>query len=459
MALECAHCGAHTHDGATRCPQCLRTTGLVPLATQSPRPSRLPGQKLVLVGTAVTTLVVVVLVLVAKANWSRRGHDSIATRLTGVPGIAPSDLPPPFETGPELAPLIAQVRTIRDHTARGRAILDTLTATLQSNGATLVTDPEDTPPARTPDEIHRALRSPHGRVTALDLARWAAAVLRAAGSQAEVAERTRALRDDEPADPSGLLGSYVAILGDHAMDVTARTLVAARETAPRILRGTSLAGAVLAQAALHAAVSGAPRDRVLALAEGAVRAWPDGTVPLAVRALAWQVVGASGGMRLADQDLASAIARRDEAPLHLLRARLALVAGNPTLAATEAFAALRRSPAWGPAALAHVVLAPYQPDAGDRCAPLVTAREPWTDDALALCQRDRLSPNVVRAAAERLAASSHDPLRLAYAAAAGHQEAATRVRAHDRPELAAWLLALGRPDLAHTLLHPTDAGR
>jgi hypothetical protein len=245
---------------------------------------------------------------------------------------------------------------------------------------------------------------------------------------------------------------------EHVLEHEAGTLRAAREAAPVVLTGRVLAGAQLAQDALHAIATGAPRDRVMALAEGSVQAWRDGVVPLAVRALAARAVASSGGAVMAEQDLVSAIARRDTAPLHLLRARLAVASGDVERAQAESAAALQRAPSWGPAALANAVFAPRGGDAGEACAPLQTAREPWTDDALALCRRDSLAADVVQAAATRLMDSSRDPLRVAFAAAAGASGAATRVPANEHGELAGWLALLGRGDLARALLAPADAG-
>jgi hypothetical protein len=430
---------------------------LIQVPVSRPQPRRRSGRAIVLGGLVVCLGVAVSLMLIARNNL--RSATSVGTVVSGVPGIGPTDLPPAFEAGAALAPLIEQTRASREPVARARAVLDGLVAALRASGARVVTDPDDAPPARTNDQTFRAVRSPTGRVTSLDLARLGVAVLRAAGTHAEVAERTRGVREDEPADPSGLLGAYVVLVADHAVDPVAGTLVAAREVGPQRLDGRALAGALLAQSALSAVATGAPRDRVLTLAEGAVHAWREGVVPLAVRAYAVRAVAATGGALLAEQDLAAAIARRDAAPLHLLRARLAVAAGDFALAASESSAALRRAPAWGPAALAAAVFAPAGGDAGDPCAPLQAAREPWTDDAFALCRRSALGPDEVQAAAVRLMEQSRDPLRVAFAAAAGATGAGARVRASERVELAGWLALLGRADLAREVLGRADAGR
>jgi hypothetical protein len=237
----------------------------------------------------------------------------------------------------------------------------------------------------------------------------------------------------------------VVLVAGHAADPVAGELTAAQDSRPHPLDAGALAGAMLAQSALASAVSGAAHDRTIALADGAVDAWRDGATPLAVRAFVARVRGTAG--ESASQDLASAIALRDDAAFHLLRARLALATGDFPTAAAESAAAQSRARAWGDAALAAASV-PRAPggDAGEPCAPLAAAHEPWTDDALVLCRR--APAELVPAAAERLANGTHDPLRLAWAAAAGAPSAQGRVRARDRGEFAAWLALLGRPDLA-----------
>lgn len=455
MALECAHCGARADEGTTRCPQCLRSTGLVQIPAQ---PTRRPRRGALLVGVAVSLATALTAggVLALRAQ-RHRGSDALLTRLRSVSG---ADLAPVLEVGAECAPLVTLVRGAGDDLARARAVMDAVSREMSASGARRALTSDEAPPARSPDAIYRALRTREGRVTDLDLARLEAAVLRASGTRATVAERGAAPREDEPADPSGVFGSYVVLVGDYAVDVASAELVPARDTRPRPLDERALRGAMLAQSALAEAALGGRRDRALSLADAAVEAWPEGAVPLATRAVVTLAVGSSSGLALAERDLSAAIALRDEAPLHLMRARLLLT--HPGLGAgsveTEVNAAFRRARAWGPAALALVALGTQGPDAGDPCAPLGPPREEWTDDALVICRRASQPEEQVRAAALRLMASSRDPLRVAYAALGGAPGASARVSAQEREELARWLLILGRADLAAEVLGRPDAG-
>jgi hypothetical protein len=406
---------------------------------------------------AATVLVVLIAAGVAFALRHRSVGSTTQTQ-SRRPALDTHLVPDPFATGPQLASWVAAVREPRDSLARARVALDRITTSMQASGAHLVVDTDGTggiPRARPLDAIGAALTSRDGRVTTLDLARLETGVLRAAGADASMAEQTRSLRPDEPADPTGLLGRYAVVVGDHAVDVAAGTIVSSRDIGPRAIDDASVAGAMLAQSALADVLDGRDRSAAVVLADQAVQQWPDGAVPLATRARVNQVLGGPGAAAIARQDLDAALALRDEAPVHLLRARDALVAGRAETTIAEVQNALRRAPHWGEAALAFAIVAPHVPDAGDRCSALASARDEWAADAVLICHGDATAS----AAAERLAGITRDPIRLAFAAAAGATAASSRVLAADRTELAAWLLLLGRADLASQLLAAPDAGR
>jgi hypothetical protein len=455
MALECAHCGTRVPDGTTRCPQCLRTTALVEIPSDRANGSGSRARG-VWIGAIALAILATAAGLLALTKMPRRRSapgSPLARAMNADRGI-----PDAFASHGGTAAWVAQVRSGNGDLVHARSVLDLVSAGLTH--ARWVDDPYDAPPSRTVDEIAHALARDDGRVTSLDLARLAVSVLRDAGTRADLAEQTTGVRAGEAADPSALLGRYVAVVGDTAIDVAGRALVASRDLHVRTLDPDAITGAMMAQSSLHAAYSGAGRDRVVALADGAVAAWRDGVVPLAVRAEAWRIAGASGGLGLADQDLASAIALRDsDAPLHLLRARMALLAGRGDLVASEVAAARSRANAFGAAALAAAIVGTAATDGGDRCAPLRDAHEAWANDAWTLCHATDTGAPEVRDAAQRLAADAVDPMRLAYAAAFGAEGTLARVRGPQRDEYAMWLVALGRRDLASAALGLGDAGR
>lgn len=453
MALECAHCGTRVAEGSSRCPHCLRSTALVEISVEPPAAR---GARTKIVAGLAVAVILVGAAGVLFAVRPRRLPASQGSALSRATH-AERDLADPFATGSAAASWIHRLHD-GDDLVRARTTLDAVGPSLAH--ARLVDDPHEAPASRTIDDVIRALAAREGRVTSLDLARLVAGLLRAAGTHARVAEITAGIRPGEPADPSALLGRYVAVVGDMAVDLVGHTLLAARELHAVAVNDDAMRGAMLAQSALNAAYGSAPHDRVLGLADGAVAAWRDGVVPLAVRAEAWRIAGATGGLSLADQDLASAIALRDEAPLHVLRARFALLAGRSELAATEIRAALVRSRGFGPAALAAAIAGTEAVDGGDRCAALHDTGASWGPYAWVICHGGVPGTLSVADAAANLAATSTDPMQLAYAAAAGADGAFARVYATDRDELAAWLVTLGRADLARRVTGDLrDGGR
>lgn len=445
MALECAHCGNRCDDGATRCPKCLRTTHLVPVATPPPRRSPWPA-----VGVALGALA---LAGGAAAFFLRRPPAP-----PPLPINAPASASDPLAAGEELAPLVARARAEREPVARARLVAAEVH---RRRAAALAGDDEPTPPPRAPSLLWRVLPDARERVTELDLARLIAAALHAAGDPAAVAERTAPPRPDDALDPTGARGSYVVTAGDHVVEPALGTLVGRGDVRHRPLAERALVGAVSAQAALELADAGADPARAIEYANAAVEAWPDSPHPLAARARVWRAAGASGGLDSALNDLRAAVAVRDDAALHLLLARVALVRDDLAGAVAAASRAATLAPGWGTASAAllalHDVAIRLDAGAPNGCARLRTARAPWTDDAYALCAPD-VAADVRTAAARRLLDASRDPLRVALAASAlpaGPVATLTaRVAPHERRELAAWLLLLGRGDL----LAPGDGG-
>ncbi len=452
MALECAHCGTRCDDGATRCPKCLRTTHLVAVADDAPRRSR----------KRVIAPALVVIAVVAAGAWVASNRHANAPSAARVPDTVPSSAADPLAVGDDLRPLVERARNERDATARARTVAE---AVQERRRANVITEDGEVPPPRAPDLLWRVLPAERERVTELDLARLIAGVLRAAGDDtAAVAERVASTRPDEPIDPSGVLGSYVVVTHDHVADTATGTLVAKSEVRHRALTPASLAGAISAQAALETALSSA-RDRALQYANAAVEAWPDSPAPLASRARVWLAVGGTSGLSLADADLRAAIALRDDAPLHLARARVLLLQDDLVQASREVARARSMAPAWGMGSLAALAFREVYTrlDAGvaDGCAGLRSARAPWTDDAYALCG-EGVSPEVRERSARRLLDTSTDPLRVAWAAAALPDGTLTpeRVREGLRRETARWLMLFGRPEVAMNVLGiRADGGR
>lgn len=455
MALECAHCGTRVADGTVRCPQCLRSTALVEIPTAPPRASF--GRGRWIAGVVALALVAGggVYLAMKRADRASDVRESPIARSLRAGGEAPD----PFAAHGTTSVWTAQVRSGNGDVVRARSVMDLVVASLQH--ARLVDDPHDAPPARSIDDVARALAAADGRVTSLDVARLMVSILRDAGVQhADVAEQLGTPRPGDPPDPSALLGRYVAVVGDMAIDLTGRTVIAARELHAQPLASDALLGAMLAQSALHAIHTDTRRDRALALADSAVNAWRDGVVPLAVRAEAWRAAGSTGGLGLAEQDLASAVALRDgDAAIHLLRARFALMGGRGDLVDAEIRAALSRARTFGPAALAAAIAGTEAVDGGDRCAALNDAHGEWTTTAWTICRGGGAGALDARDAAQRLIGNSTDPMVLAYGAASGAEGALARVRSDERDEYAAWLVAMGRRDLAAITLGLVDAGR
>ncbi len=451
MPLECAHCGTRCDDGATRCPRCLRTTHLVALHDAAPK-RRAPTRAI-----AVGALALVALAGGAFA-WMRARPPADAPRVPE--HVAPSAADPLAIDTPDLRAVVERLRSMPDATARARSAAEEVH---RRRAAPITAYGDTVPPPRSPDLVWRLLPSQREAVTELDLARLVTALLRASGDpRASVAERTAPTRPDEPLDA---LGSFVAVSGESAIEVTQGALVGAASVRHTRLDEAALAGAISAQAALEAAASGTSHDRAVQYANAAVEAWGDSPVPLVARARVWMLAGASGGLPLAESDLRAAVSMRDDAAIELSLARVLLLRGDVVGASRAVVHGASLAPAWGHTAVALLCLrdvnTQLDASAPDGCERLRQARAPWTDDAYALCARE--APEATRSAsARRLFEASRDPLRSAWAATFLGPDAGASLRralpAVDRREAAAWLSLLGRADLAAAVMGVSPDG-
>lgn len=450
MNRECIHCGTRCDATVTRCPNCLRSR-FVDVADAPPaRPRARLGVALAAVALCAVMGVVYAL---------RPGPASTPAPPAALRTASPDS--DPLAVGDGLRDVVARIASAPSGAPRGRAVLQAL----EVRRARLVDDLGEVPPPRAPDLVWRLLPDPNARVTELDLARLVTGVLRAAGeANAAVVTRLRPRRPDLPLDPTASLGAWAVRLGDQVLDVGAGLVVGAQTAPTATVSPTALRAAIAAQAGLEVAPSPGGRSQSLSYANAAVDAWPDGASPLAARARVWQIVGGSGGLDLADADLRAAIALREDAALHLARARVLLGQRRLTEAAQSVRRAATLSPAWGEASVALLAFAPVlsrlDAAAPPGCDALRTARAPWAVDAAALC--DPATPSEAReAAARRLLPQHADPLVMAWAARHLGADALAQLRTHSRPEarreLADWLHLLGLGDLAAQLV-AGDAG-
>ncbi|MDP3279013.1 MAG: hypothetical protein Q8Q09_27720 [Deltaproteobacteria bacterium] len=461
MALECSYCQAQTDDEAIRCPACLRTTGLMEVRESKRTPlSKREKRVRVLITFAIIAAAAVVVFSVTKLRASRSAttaRDSHEGRTSTV-----ADVPAPLAEAPSLAALAPQTLP-SGSLARARAIFDALASRIRTANHHVVVTPDQVGPSRETQALGVALASAGARFSSLDLARALSVACRSRGLAVTFAQRTRSVRGDVPPDPTGVLGRYVVVVAGHALDLVDGTVVAVSDALPRAMTAEAISGAMMVQsahasAALNPASNGAA---ALALVDSAVRAWPDGAVPLAARA---QLQRASLGGSVHEgvvQDLAAAVAASGDDPAVLmLQARAAVAQGNAGLARNAVRRALLRARAWGDVALASS-FAFETGGVGQPCDALIDARESWTDDALLACRiamttAAAVAPEAGIEAARRLSADSRDPLRAALASAAlgsvvAHAEA-------QRQELAGWLTMGRRPELAERVMHPEDAG-
>jgi hypothetical protein len=453
MALECSYCGARTTDDATRCPQCLRATGLIaaPESTQSP-PWSAKKKALVALGS----LALVALVGGGVALGRRARAQSVVAVQQGTASSV-SDVPPPFARVEALAFLTRSAQS-GDALAKGRAAHEALRTRMRDRPVQTVASIESVPPARTIEALAAALDTGNARLTSLDLCRAIYSALDAAGAQPRFARRASGSRPDVPADPTGVLGRYVVLVGEHAIDPLDSTVIARRDAQPTEMSAAQVTGAMIIQSALSALTSG-DRARASTLLVRAVELFPEAGLAHAARAAVTRS-GLSGGVDdSVMRDLATAVvASGDDPAIQILRARAALLRGEIELVRTSARSARSRARGWGDAALAQVLaFDPANAQGAGRCDPLIDARESWTDDALTACRAltaEGAAPPDSTAAAQRLARSERDPMRLALAAAAlGEVVRLTDERAD---EYARWLALAGRSDLARAALG--DAG-
>ncbi|MBL8685278.1 MAG: hypothetical protein JNK05_39230 [Myxococcales bacterium] len=453
MALECSYCGARTTDDATRCPQCLRATGLIaaPESTQSP-PFSAKKKALIAVGLVALGAAITGGVALAKRA---RAQSAVAVQQGTASSI--SDVPAPFARVEALSALVRAARS-GDALAKGRAVHEAIRTRMRDRQLQLVTSVDGVPPARTLEAIAAALETAGARVTSLDLCRALYSALDEAGAQPRFARRASGSRPDVPADPSGVLGRYVVLVGEHAIDPIDSLVIAKADARPSEMTAAQVTGAMLVQSAIASMTSG-DRARASTLLARAVELYPEAGIVHAARATVTRS-GLSGGVDdSVVRDLATAVvASGDDPAINILRARAALVHGDIELVRTSARAARNRARGWGDAALAQVLaFDPANAQGAGRCDPLIDARETWTDDALTACRAltaEGAAPPESTAAAQRLARTERDPMRLALVAAAlGEVVHLTDGRAD---EYARWLALAGRNDLARAALG--DAG-
>lgn len=454
MALECSYCGARAKDDATRCPQCLRATGLLVVNESAVRAPLSRKQKI----AALLAATACVAVVAAGISLFKRQQASSARAVREGTASAVSDTAAPFS---RLDSLSALAGGSRDALAQGRAVLDAMRAKIQSNGHSVTQSIErGLPPARTVEQLAAALEGRGGRFTSLDLARLAYSALDGAGADVRLARRTTGSRPDTAPDPSGALGRYVILIREHAIDPLDTTPVAAAEARAQAMNAAQITGAMLIQTALASMVSG-DRARASSLLTRAVEQWPEAGLAHAARAIVTRDGMHGGTDESVLRDLATAAAASGDDPaVLLLRARAALMAGDTVLVQTSARQARSKARAWGPAALAQVLAFDATAAGGaGRCDPLIDAHEPWTDDALTACRAltaAGAAPPESTPAAQRLAAQSQDPMQLALAAAALGE--VQRVSPSARDEYAHWLAIAGRRDLADRALDEGDGG-
>lgn len=459
MALECTYCGARTSDDAARCPQCLRATGLIP--ANDPAPRRPLASRRARIAASVAAIVVLSTLGGTYTVLSRLRSERARSLREGTASVV-DEVPPPFARTDALRWLVASARS-GDALARARAALDALRARLRDRAHVAPVLIEDgLPPARTIEELATALDNRGSRFTSLDLCRVLYSALEQGGARPRFARRALGSRPDVPADPTGALGRYVVLVGEHGIDPLDAIVVPQRETRPTELTPAEVTGAMLIQSAL-AAMLRDERARASALLTRAVERWPDAGLAHAARA----IVTRSGLGGAVDEgvlrDLATAVVASGGDPaVHLLRARAAVVREDFVQARTDARAARNAARGWGDAALAAALaFDPASAAGAGRCDTLIDAREPWTDDALVACRAltaAGAAPAESVAAAHRLARAERDPMRLALAAAA-LGEVPSAADAQTAREMAGWLALAGRDELARQALTLPDSGR
>jgi hypothetical protein len=456
MALECSYCGARTTDDASRCPSCLRSTGLI-AAPEAVEKKPVTRKQVASVGLALVGVAALASGGVVLAKRARNDHAQAVRR--GAEG-ADADVSPPFERASGLDSLRRAARG-PDALAKGRAALDALRARVRDGSHTVsASAAQGVAPSRSIEELSRALNGRDARFTSLDLCRVLYAALDAEGANPTFARRATGSRPDVPPDPSGVLGRYVVIVGGHALDPVDGSAMAQREARPTTLDPAQVSGAMLVQHAISTLLTG-DRARASSLVTRAIERWPDGGIPHAARAMITRSGLGDGVDESVMRDLATAVvASGDDPAIHMLRARAAVANSDLVLARTSARAARERAKGWGDAALAHVLaFEAASATTGGRCDALIDAREDWTDDALTACRALTASgaaPPESAPAAERVRRSAADPLRWALAGAALGETHA--IPSAQQREYAGWLALAGRTDLAGRVLEPEDSG-
>ena len=460
MTLECSHCGHRSPEGTQRCPNCLRSNGWLEVADKAKRPSR--SKLLVIIAS-----VAVAGGAIGGIAWGikARKHQQQLAVQTGVATGGEQAVPAAFEGGPAVRALAAQCHA-QAPLAKAREVLDAIRAKITSASHTINESTNTVPSVRTSDSLVLALSGSQSVFSSLDLARILAATLREAQVPFTFARRTSGTRPNTPPDPTGVLGRYVVIVDSIALDPTDGQAIARNEARPVVLDVGAITGAMLVQSALAEERAG-NHSKALTLIRSAVDQWGDGGIAHAARAFITRTQGVPPQDVLRDLDTA-VVASNDDPAIHLLRAHTAVMFGEPVLARTSAQLAWQRARGWGDAALAAAMTYTPSPasDSGvvdrGRCERFLDARESWTDDALTACAAlttDGPATEPQLAAAQRVGASSTDPMRVAFAMAVRQSTNGFTVNSSVRQEVLGWLLLAGATPVARELMLGPDAGQ
>lgn len=464
MMLECSHCGQRAPEGTERCPNCLRATGWIEVAELPKGPTR---KKLISIAAGVVAIGTVVgggVLAFTKYKQQQRASVQAGTS-TEQGGQGEQEVPAPFESGAAVRALAAQCNAPTP-LAKARQALDAIRSKITATSHGITESVYTVPAVRTTDAIAQAVQGPRSAFSSLDLARLLAAVLREAQVPFTFARRTTGTRPNIAPDPTGLMGRYVVIVENIALDPTDGQAIARSEARPVALEVGAVTGAMLVQAAL-AAEHTDQHPRALVLIRRAVDQWGDGGIPHATRAFLTRSSGGDPQEVMRDLDTA-VVATNDDPGIHLFRAHTAVAFGDPTLARTSAQLAFNRARGWGDAALAAALTYTPAPasDAGivdrGRCERFLDARETWTDDALTACpalSSDAPATETQMAAAQRVGSGANDPMRVAFAMAVRRSSAGFTVNSANRREIVGWLLLAGAPQVAQELMRDPDGGQ
>jgi hypothetical protein len=438
----------------------LRSTGWIEVADKAPPPSR---KKLVLIAASALLAVVAVSAGVLALKHHNK-QQSLAVQ-TGTRATADTQsLGAAFESGAAVQALAAECHA-QAPLAKAREALDAIRRKISAVNHRINDRPEAVPAVRTTNALAQSLSGPQSLFSSLDLARVLGAVLRDARVSFEFARRTTGTRPNTPPDPTGVLGRYVVIVENVALDPVDGQAIARTEARPIVMPIEAVNGAMLVQSALAEQHAG-HHSQALTQITQAIANWGDGGIAHAARAYLTRNEGVAPQEVLRDLDTA-VVATNDDPAIHLLRAHTAVSFGEPAIARTSAQLAWQKARGWGDAALAAALTYTPAPstDSGvtdrGRCERFLDARESWTDDALTACPAldSSQDPSETQlTAARRVASQTTDPMRLAFAMAALHSTQGIAISPSARTEVLGWLLLAGATQTARELVRTPDAG-